>query len=233
MRGPRDRDMRGMDRDVRTFNLGGPVEKLQLRAERSDVNCRSVEASFANGQRRNIFSGVLRQGRATDVDLPGQDRTIRAIDFNCAADRGPAATIRIVADVGRYRDDWRRGPNWQRDWARMFNWSSDQFNNWKMISSETFEGRNDREQAFAGWQGRHVDSVALKPINADARCNNVVAHFDSRQQQRLDVNRGDILRRGQYYKIDLPGNYRNLDSINLRCTPLGAPRVEIQIFTSH
>jgi hypothetical protein len=238
--GMRDRDMRdqgmrgpgAMDRDVKTFTLGGPVERLQLRAERSDVNCRSVNASFANGQRRNIFTGILREGRNTDIDLPGQDRSIRAIDFNCGADRGPAATIRIVADIGRYQDEWRRNPNWQRDWARIFNWGSDQFNNWQMVSSESFEGRDDREQAYTGWRGRHVDAVALKPIGADVRCSNVVAHFD-RRQQRLDVNNGDTLRQGQYYKIDLPGNYRNLESINLRCTPVGARRVEVQIFTSH
>ena len=43
--------MRGADRDARNFNLGGPVERLQLRAERSDIDCRSVVARFGNGNR--------------------------------------------------------------------------------------------------------------------------------------------------------------------------------------
>jgi hypothetical protein len=40
------------------------------------------------------------------------------------------------------------------------------------------------------------------------------------------------MRQGQYYKIDLPGDQRNLTSLNLRCRATDARRVTVQIFTS-
>ena len=43
---------------------------------------------------------------------------------------------------------------------------------------------------------------------------------------------GDVLRQGQYYKVDLPGDMRNLRSLDLSCHAQGARRVTIQIFVS-
>jgi len=34
-----------------------------------------------------------------------------------------------------------------------------------------------------------------------------------------------------YYKLDLPGRQRNLTSLSLRCSAVGASRVSMQIFT--
>src|SRR5689334_19014059 len=56
----------GMDRDVRNYDLGGPVERIRLSAIGSDINCRSVDARFGNGRNR-IFQGVLRQGRPAEI----------------------------------------------------------------------------------------------------------------------------------------------------------------------
>jgi hypothetical protein len=221
------------DRDVKGFDLGGPVERLQLRAERSSVNCRSVTADFGNGNRRPIFSGRIRQGATADINLPGDARTLRGLAFNCGADERRGATLQIMADVGRYRGDWQRGPNWQRQWSRVFNWTSNAVNDWQLVGSESFEGRGDSENAFTGWRGRGADAVALKPLEADARCSRVTARFDRGRMQPLNVNNGDVLRRGQFYKLDLPGGSRNLDGLTLRCTAIGARRVTIQLFTSH
>lgn len=232
-RGPPGAMMRA-DRDVRSFDFGGPVERLQLRAERSDVMCRSVDATFGNGQRTNVFSGRLPQNRPVNVDMPGRERSIRRLEFNCRADSFRGATIRIVADVGRYRDDWRRNPDWQRNWSRVFNWGSQMVNDWQMVGQERFEGRRDVENTFTGWrQGRRVDAVALKPLETDARCGRVIARIDGGRRVELNVNRGDVLRRGQFYKLDLPGNYRNLEALSLQCTAVNARAVTIQIFTSH
>ncbi|MBV9551000.1 MAG: hypothetical protein JO256_15135 [Alphaproteobacteria bacterium] len=230
-----DRDnrmgMRGMDRDVRNFDLGGPVERLQLRAERSDIDCRSVMARFGNGERRDIFHGTLQQGRTADIDMPGRARDLDGLVFNCAAMDGRGGTIRISADVGRYRNDWMRGPNWRSTWSRTFNWGSNAVNNWRLVGTESFEGRGDSEQAFTGWRGVNAESVALMPLETDARCARVVARFGNGREQPLSVNNGDLLRRGQYYKLDLPGRSRDLTSLALRCSPVGARRVSIQIFT--
>jgi hypothetical protein len=223
----------GMDRESRSFDLGGPVERLQLRAERSDVNCRAVTARFGNGRSARIFQGMLREGRTVDVDLPGMARDLNGLNFACASMNRRDAVIRISADVGRYRGDWMRGPNWRGTWSRMFNWGSDVLNDWQMAGRESFEGRGDVEMTNISLRGRHVDAIALMPANADARCSAVTARFDNGRAQRLDIRNGDMLRRGMYHQVDLPGNYRNLDSLVLRCSAVNARRVTINIYTSH
>jgi hypothetical protein len=246
---------RGNDRDVRNFDLGGPVERLQLRADGNDVDCRSIRARYGNDRGRGrdndrdygrdrgdygrggdqIFSGTIRQGRTVDIALqpPRQGRDLDGLVFNCRTMGRRDAVIRISADVGRYQDNWRRGPNWQGTWSRMFNWGSNAVNNWQMVGRQTFRGRNDADTSFVGLRGRHVDAIALMPINADARCSRVEASFDNGRRQTLNLRNGDLLRRGQYTQVDLPGDYRNLDSLFMRCRATDAGSVDIQIYTSH
>jgi hypothetical protein len=106
-------------------------------------------------------------------------------------------------------------------------------NDWQMVGRESFEGRNDREMTNVGLRGRHVDAIALMPVNADARCSSVIARFDNGRSQRLDLRNGDFLRRGTYTRVDLPGSYRNLDGIVLRCRATNARSVTINLYTSH
>ena len=222
----------GRDRDSRGFDLGGPVERLQLRADGSDINCRSVDARFGNGQSRTLFRGPLRDGMPVSVDLPGRDRTITSLSFNCGAERRRGGDIVVVADVGRYRGEWRRNPRWRDSWSKVFNWGSDMVNDWKPLGTVRFEGRDDRESSYAGWRGQNIEAVALKPLDADARCSRVTARFGNGQDQVLNVNNGDFLRRGQYYKLDLPGRARDLVSLNMRCRGTDARGVTVQIFAS-
>lgn len=221
------------DRDAKSFDFGGPVDRLQLRAERSDIDCRSVSATFDNGRTREVFRGQLRQGQPANVDLPGNDRGIRRLNFNCGARDRSGGVIRIAADIGNHRGEWQRNPDFGRTWGRVFNWGSNAVNNWQMVGSESFEGRGDVENSFGGWQGRGADAIALKPLEADARCSRVVARLDRGRSVNLNVNNGDLLRRGQYYKLDLPGDRRNVNNLTLKCSAVNARRVTIQIFTSH
>jgi len=217
------------DRDMA---MGGPVERLSLSAD-GDVFCRSVRAEFGNGADRQIFQGVLHRGQPANIDLPGERRTVKNLTFQCRAEHRGDATIRVSADVGQYRNIWQRNPAFSRLWNKAFNWGSEAMNDWQLLGTERFGGRGDTESRFAGWRGRGSDAIALKPLDADARCSRVIAHFGNGGDRALDVNRGDVMQRGRFYKLDLPGNVRNLQSLTLRCRPLGARNVSIQIFTSH
>jgi len=221
------------ERFTRDIPLGGPVDRLQLTATGGDVLCRHVRATFGNGRSREVFHGTLREHRAQPVDLPGKERDVRKLSFQCGAVHDRNATIRVAADIGRNRDAWRRNPNFNRLWAKTFNWGSELVNDWQYLGAETFQGRRDSENRFAGFRGRHVDAVALKPLDANARCTRVVAHFKNGRDRSLDVNRGDLMRRSQYYKLDLPGDNRNLENLSLHCRAVDGRRVTIQIFTSH
>ena len=222
----------GVDRETRSFNLGGPVERLQLRAVGSDINCRSVNARFGNGRTRQVFQGTLSQNRTLNVDLPGNERDLNGLTFVCASLDRHDALIRISADVGRYRNDWMSGPNWRGAWARMFNWGSNAVNDWQMVGRENFEGRGDTEMVYTGFRGRRTDSIALMPVNADARCSSVTARFGNGRTQRLNIRNGDMLRRGMYAEVDLPGNMRDLDSLTLRCRSTNTASVTINIYTA-
>jgi hypothetical protein len=220
-------------RDVHTFDLGGPIESLRLRARGSDSDCRSIRARFGNGRTRTVFQGRLRENRSTNIDLPGNQRNITQLTFNCSPQGRRGGEIRIAADVGRYRDQWQRGPNFDRVWSKIFNWGSNTINNWRLVGSERFEGRNDTEQRFVGQRGHHIDSIALKPLDADARCSRVTARFENGHSQNLALHNGDLLRRGRLEQLDLPGNNRNLQSLSLRCRATDARQVTIQIFSNH
>jgi hypothetical protein len=240
------------DHDVVYTRFGGPIEGLQLRATDSDINCRSVMAQFGNGQSRQVFSGRLAEGRTTNVDLPGDARHVARLTFNCRADERWGGKVRILADVGRYRSEWMRSPDWSGVYSQLFNWGnnvSDGRRNgaldgrdgrhggavdgrnggdWAVIGQESFEGRGDREVARAGAPGQGIRTIALMPVEADAQCRRVRAKFERGPDQDLDV--GDRLQKGRYNRIDLPGGRRDLVRLNLNCHAEGARNVTIRIY---
>src|SRR4029079_18338237 len=128
--------------------------------------------------------GALTRGRDVTLDLPGNGRMIRRLEFNCRPVGRDGARVDIAADVGRYQAEWRRSPDWERMWSRMFNWDNrdnrfgdnrygrdNRFGNdryvtgplytsgWITLGSERFDGRGDREVAFAGLNGQNVESI--------------------------------------------------------------------------
>jgi hypothetical protein len=115
--------------DAQYGNFGGSVEALALQARGSDLRCDSVTATFGNGRTRQVFRGNLPEGQNVTIDLPGRERRLSRLDFDCRPTERGRASVEIVADVGQYRDEWRRSPDWQRTWSRMFNWDNDRRDN--------------------------------------------------------------------------------------------------------
>lgn len=227
------------DRDVIYNRFGGPMEGLRLRATESDINCRSVVARFGNGRSRQIFSGRLPEGQSTNVDLPGDSRRVTSLTFNCRAQERWGGKIRILADVGRYRGDWMRSPDWAGVWSRLFSFGDENRANdhamggrnrggWMTLGEESFEGRGDREVAYAGWRGNDLRAIALMPVETDARCRRVRADFARGSDQ--DLNAAEHLRQGQYNRVDLPGDRRDLVSLRMNCRAEGRRDVTIRLY---
>lgn len=103
---------RGGDHERQYGNFGGPVERLSFTARGNDVRCRSVTATFRNGNTRKVFEGGIRQGSTATIDLPGRQREIRRLDFRCRSDGRRIARIDVGVDLGGYADIWRRDPSW-------------------------------------------------------------------------------------------------------------------------
>ena len=76
------------DHETTYGNFGGRVEALSLRARNAPVMCNDVTATFGNGMTRSVFRGTLRPGRDETVDLPGQARLIRRLDFSLGGSAG-------------------------------------------------------------------------------------------------------------------------------------------------
>ena len=233
--------------DTQYGNFGGRVESLALAARNADVRCRSVTATFGNGATQQVFRGSLPRGRNVEVTLPN-GRMIRRLDFDCRpTDRG-RATVDIAADIGRYQAEWRRSPDWERMWSRVFPWANgngnDRFGNdryvtgrldtsgWITLGSEQFNGLYDHEMTFAGWRGRNVSSIGLRPVNDDARCSNVRATFADGETRNLYIGERNILRRDQVNTIDLPGERRNVERIDMTCHAEHGGTVTMQVLAS-
>ncbi len=221
-----------IDRDRTWTQFGGPMEGLRVVANRSDIFCRSIRVQYGNGNWDRVFSGALREGHPIYVDLAGHSRKVRQIQFVCRS-RERHGRIYISADVGRYRDEWRHSPGWARTWSHIFNWGAvpprAAAAGWIVLGRERFEGRRDHERRFAGWRGRHVDRIALRPIRKDARCNRVRVTFQNGSHHNLAFQHRGILRAGGFYRYDLPGRMRNIRRLDLVCHAVGRYAVTIEI----
>lgn len=223
------------DRDTAWTRFGGGMEGLRLMAGSSDIQCRKIVATFGNGDRQNVFHGVLAQGRPVYVDLRGGTRRVKRIDFTCRSDRFRGGRIDIAADVGRFQSEWQRSPLWASYWSHLFNWNagnggSSDPNYWVQLGSGRFDANRDRESAIGGWAGRSIDRIALRATDGDARCTRVRARFGNGRVLDLNASTFSHMQQGRTYRLDLPGGERNLDRLNLTCRALGQRAVTIALF---
>src|SRR6476659_3012163 len=105
-----------MDRDSAWSRFGGGMEGLRLVASSSDIACRDIRVTFGDGTTQNVFRGVLHEETPVDVDVRGGMRRVNRIDFVCRSDRASGGKIFIAADVGRFRAEWQRSPDWALTW---------------------------------------------------------------------------------------------------------------------
>jgi hypothetical protein len=219
-----------MDRDSAWSRFGGGMEGLRLIASSSDIACRSVRVTFGDGTQQNVFQGVLQEETPVDVDLRGGVRRVTRIDFTCRSGRFNGGRIFIAADVGRFRAEWQRNPEWATTWSRMFNGGNGPDENyWVSLGRQRFMGGRDTESQFGGWGGRDVDRIALRAVDGDARCTRVQATFHNGNTRDLDVSQLDRMEQGRTYRIDLPGGNRTIMRLAMKCRGLGQREVAIEV----
>ena len=85
--------------DAKLGNFKGTA--VGLTARDSDVMCDSVRATFGNGSSREIFRGELPRGQTIRIGLPGSQRSIDRVDFDCRPMDGRRAMVEIAVDDGR------------------------------------------------------------------------------------------------------------------------------------
>jgi hypothetical protein len=243
------------DHETEYGNFGGRVQRLSFRARNGSVMCNRISATFNNGRTRELYRGSLQRGRDVVVDLPGQSRLIRRIDFNCRSMAPRVTRVDIAADIGRYRADWRRSPDWDRVWSRMFNWTDDQYGDnrydyryggagrdrltgplntagWITLGSEVFDGRYDRETTVTGFGGRDVERIGVRPVNNDARCSRITATFANGMTRELNIDDRQMLEEDRVYELDLPGGRRDVTRIDMACHAENGGRVTMMVMAN-
>jgi hypothetical protein len=158
--------------------------------------------------------------------------------------------IEIAADIGRYRAEWRRSPDWDRTWSRMFNWTDEEprfgendrlerdryitgpldTSGWINLGARSFEGAFDREVAF-NFNGRDVGAIGLRPLNDDARCDAVTTTFRNGGARTFRFNQREVLPEGQIRMIDVPGR-EDIERIDMSCHAEHGRQVTIQVLAS-
>jgi hypothetical protein len=222
------------DRETSYSQFGGPVERLRFTARGSDMWCRSIGVEYQDGERERVFSGKLNRDKPVNADVSGGQRRINHLTMNCAASDPRGGVLVVGADVGRFHQAWQRSKEWASRVARNFEERTGmnergRDRGWISIGRQSFQGRHDAEASYAGWRGRSVERIALRPVDNDARCMRVSATFANGRTRDLDVGRRDVLERGRLTEFDLPGGDHNLRSVDLRCRALGDRDVTIEI----
>jgi hypothetical protein len=232
------------DRETEYGTFGGRVEALNFRARNGAVRCNEITATFNNGQTRLLYRGTLPRDRDVLVDLPGRDRAIQRIDFDCRSLFPRVTRVDIAADIGPYRAEWRRSPDWERRWSRMFNWDDDRFAGgfgvteplnpagWVTVGTEVFDGLYDRETTITGLEGRDVNRIALRPVDDDARCSHVTATFANGTTRELDIDDRDVLQEDRVIELDLPGARRDVMRIDMACHAENGGQVRMMVMAN-
>jgi hypothetical protein len=220
-----------LERNSQYGNFGGPVQTVQLRAVGSDVACRTINARFGNGQTRDVWRGTLREGRPVNIDLPGNARNLRQLEFVCRATERGNARIEIFADTR----GWGGGGSWRPPIGpgvppvRPPDWNS---NDWIALGSARFSS-HEGETTVDGANGRHFQQVGLRARGGDAQCRAVVIRFTNGEKVSLPVNGGQTMREGRLYPVELPGwRSKNILRLALACRAVRADYTSIQVYAS-
>ena len=91
-----------------------------LTSRNADVNCRDIEARFANGRTWTVFRGMIRAGRRVNINLPGNVRNVRQLDFDCRPMNTWRARVDVAAnmparDLTGHRFSYGYGPRFGMD----------------------------------------------------------------------------------------------------------------------
>jgi len=222
------------DLDRAFTRFGGGLVGLRFVAGGSDIHCNDITVHYANGDRQTVFSGHLDEHQPVYADLRGGVRRVDHINFHCRSEQYSGGRIYIEGDPGRFLDEWRHDRDWDRTWAGIFGGGGHAGpgapgGDWILLGREVFVGSNDRDETFAGWAGRRIDHIALRPVEGDARCNRVDARFEDGYNAKLDQDR--YLHAGQMSVYDLPGYKHNVVSFYFRCHAIGDGQVTIEVYT--
>ncbi len=217
-----------LERTSQYGNFGGAVERLQLRAVGSDVACRTIDVRSGKRDRKSLWRGTLREGRAITINIPANARNIRQLDFACRATGRRGAQVEIFADTRGWGSGWRPSLGSGVAPVQQPRWNE---NDWIALGAARFSTK-EGETTVDGANGRHFEQVGLRARGSDAQCRAIVIRFTNGEKIALTINGGQPMREGQLYAVELPGWRRNILRLALACNAVGSDYTSIQVYAS-
>jgi hypothetical protein len=220
------------DRDVIQVARRARWDKLTLVVTDSELDLLDLDVVFANGQRWSpkLQHRFHENDRTRAIDLPGDDRQIAQIELVYRNTPGGGN-----ARVEIYGKDVRGTAAMPPPPPRPVEppppppapaWDP---TGWTLLGSQTVEGKRDKDVFPVGKKGGKIDRIMLVVKDSDLEMNDFVVFLDG--GQKFEPKMQYVFREGQRTRsIDLPGNDRYIQKINVRYSNLpggGKARVEI------
>jgi len=202
---------------IEVSHYEGKFSKLTLYVENSDLELLDFEITFGNNEQfRPKVTHFFKEGQRTRViDLPGDDRVIKAINLK----------YRNLPGGGRARVEvW----GWKAEPARpAFTWDS---KGWVMLGEREVNGRVDHDRITVGRREGKFAKLTLVVLNSDVELIDFEIKFAKGAPWHPEVKH--IFREGQRTRVlDLPGDERVIRYIDFKYRNLpGGGRAKVQVW---
>jgi hypothetical protein len=216
-----EREVNGrVDHDrIEVGRYQGKFSKLTLNVENSDLELLDFEITFANNERfhpevRHIF----KEGSRTRViDLPGDDRVIKAINLR----------YRNLPGGGRARVEvwgWKAEPAGR---PAAFTWDS---KGWVMLGQREVSGRVDHDRIEVGRREGRFSRLTLVVLDSDLELLDFEIKFAKGPPWHPEVKH--FFKEGARTRvIDFPGDERVIRFIDFKYRNLpGGGRAKVQVW---
>ena len=81
-------------------------------------------------------------------------------------------------------------------------------------------------------RGRDIRALGLRPDGGDASCGQILVRFANGNRVSLDVDNLRHMRDGRLYRVDLPGNRRDVLRVAYTCRAETGRRVDILLYVN-
>jgi len=189
------------DHDTIRVNSNVNFRALLLEVRGGTIDFQRVVVHFDNGadHELEIRDRISDRGRTRVIDLPGDSRRIRSVEFWYSQGRWRTRPyVNLLGQRG-----FGRGPNDPRD--------RDEDYGWEMLGQSRIDGRVDHDRITVN------ERAAFRAIQLGIRggtiaFQRVVVHFSNGADHELQI-RDRITAPGKTRVIDLPGDRRSIQSV--------------------
>ena len=187
-------------------------QSLQLEVKGGSIEFQRVVVHFENGQdhQLDIRERIPANGRTRQIDLPGDRRRIRSVDFWYSKDNWRSRPyVNLFGRAGASEPQGGGGNNGR----------------WENLGRGYVNSRVDHDTIFVNTRGSFT-ALQLGIKGGAIEFQRVVVHFENGEDHQLDI-RDRISDGGKTRVIDLPGDRRHIRSVefwyskeNWRARPL-------------